>query len=64
MHVPSQVHVEQCGADVLPALMAAEVEGITSKYWDKCKPISSSSESYDAKVAQRLWDVSSDLVKL
>ncbi len=37
---------------------------MSSKYFDKCKPISSSKESYDAKVAQQLWDVSSELVKL
>ncbi|KAI3436274.1 hypothetical protein D9Q98_002327 [Chlorella vulgaris] len=41
-----------------------EVEGVSGKYYDKCKPVSSSKESYDAAVAARLWDVSAELVGL
>jgi hypothetical protein len=41
-----------------------EVEGVSGKYYDKCRPVSSSKESYDAAVAARLWDVSAELVGL
>ena len=41
-----------------------EVEGLSGKYFDKCRPVSSSAESYDLAVAQRLWDVSAKLVGL
>ncbi|EFN53158.1 hypothetical protein CHLNCDRAFT_26048 [Chlorella variabilis] len=41
-----------------------EVEGVTGKYYNKCRPETSSSESYDATVAARLWDVSAELVGL
>ncbi|GAB4823373.1 hypothetical protein N2152v2_010419 [Parachlorella kessleri] len=43
---------------------SAEIEGVTGKYFDKCKPVRSSAESYDSNVTQRLWDVSAELVKL
>ena len=38
-----------------------EVAGMTSKYFDKCKPVPSSPASYDVDVARRLWDVSAEL---
>ena len=41
-----------------------EVEGLSGKYFDKCRPVSSSAESYDLAVAQRLWDASAELVGL
>lgn len=41
-----------------------EVEGLSGKYWDKRRPVSSSRESYDAAVQQRLYDVSAELVGL
>jgi hypothetical protein len=41
-----------------------EAEGVSGKYWDKCRPMSSSRESYDNSVAARLWDVSAELVRL
>ena len=45
-------------------LLALQVEGVTGKYWDKCRAIGSSRESYDAGVARRLWDLSAEMVKL
>ncbi len=33
-----------------------EVEGLTGKFYDKCKAVKSSNESYDTDVALRLWD--------
>ena len=41
-----------------------EVEGVSGKYYDKCRPVTSSGESYNADVARRLWDVSAELVGL
>ncbi len=35
-----------------------EVEGVTGKYFEKCKPKRSSESSYDEALAGRLWDVS------
>jgi hypothetical protein len=34
------------------------VEGVTGKYFEKCRPRSSSAESCDAKLAAELWDLS------
>ena len=41
-----------------------EVEGITGKYFVKHEPVESSPISRDQKVAQRLWNVSENLVGL
>ena len=41
-----------------------DVENVTGTYFTKSKPIRSSSRSYDHAVAQRLWQVSADLVGL
>lgn len=38
-----------------------EVEGVTGKYFDNCKPVSSSKASYDGAAQRRLWDVSAAL---
>jgi retinol dehydrogenase-14 len=40
-----------------------EVEGVSSKYFDKCRPIPSSPISYDLDVAVKLWDVSKELTE-
>jgi NAD(P)-dependent dehydrogenase (short-subunit alcohol dehydrogenase family) len=41
-----------------------EVEGVTGKYFDKCKPAESSRRSHDPAVAQQLWSVSEQLTGL
>lgn len=41
-----------------------EVAGVSGKYFDKCRPVSSSRESYDLDVARRLFDTSAELVGL
>lgn len=41
-----------------------EVEGITGKYFIKCKPAESAPASYDADAAKKLWEVSERLTKL
>ncbi|MBZ0285490.1 MAG: SDR family oxidoreductase [Anaerolineae bacterium] len=40
------------------------VEGITGKYWDRCKTIISSSDSYDENAIQQLWEISEQLTGL
>jgi len=40
-----------------------EVEGVTGKYFEKCKAVSSNKESYDTDVARRLWDASEQLTR-
>lgn len=37
---------------------SSEVEGVSSKYFEKCKAVPSSPESYEVSSAQRLWEVS------
>ncbi len=39
-----------------------EVEGVTGRYFDKCKAIRSSSASYDVTAQKRLWEMSEALV--
>ncbi len=41
-----------------------EVEGVTGKYFVQCKAVPSSPASYDAAVAERLWQVSETYTKL
>lgn len=41
-----------------------EVEGVTGRYFDRCKAVRSSPISYDAEAAERLWDVSERLTGL
>ena len=39
-----------------------EVEGVSGKYFAKCKEKRSNRESYDRDVQRRLWEVSEKLV--
>lgn len=41
-----------------------EVDGVTSKYWIKSKPVRSSSASYDNEAAARLWQISEEMMGL
>jgi NAD(P)-dependent dehydrogenase (short-subunit alcohol dehydrogenase family) len=43
--------------------LSPEVEGITGKYFDKCKAVKSNAESYQMAVAKKLWNVSEKLSK-
>ena len=38
-----------------------EVEGISGKYFEKCKPVRSSPISYDLEMQERLWRISTEL---
>lgn len=54
---------EQGAATSIYLASSPEVEGVSGKYFDKCKPIISSKESYDNEVAAKLWNVSAELVE-
>ncbi len=41
-----------------------EVEGKTGGYWARCKPATASAAAMDDETAQRLWEISADLVGL
>ena len=41
--------------------MSPEVESVTGKYFVDCRPVPSSSISYDTELAARLWDMSASL---
>jgi NAD(P)-dependent dehydrogenase (short-subunit alcohol dehydrogenase family) len=40
---------------------SSEVESVTGKYFIDCQPVESSPESYDTSVAEKLWQVSSNM---
>ena len=41
-----------------------EVEGVTGKYFSKCKPVKSNAVSYDLQSQQKLWSLSEQLLKV
>lgn len=41
---------------------SSEVDGVTGKYFDKCKPVKTSREAQDEAVAAKLWSVSEQLI--
>jgi NAD(P)-dependent dehydrogenase (short-subunit alcohol dehydrogenase family) len=41
-----------------------EIEGVSGKYFDRCRPTPSSHASHDRETARRLWDISADLTGL
>ena len=40
-----------------------EVEGISGRYFEKCKPMRSSPISYDLELQERLWQISTELTE-
>jgi retinol dehydrogenase-14 len=40
-----------------------DVEGISGKYYDSCKPVTSTPASYDTASAAKLWQVSEELTQ-
>ena len=53
--------VEEGAETVIYLATSPEVEGITSKYFFRCKPVPSSAYSYDETVAKQLWAVSEEM---
>lgn len=52
---------EQGAETIIYLASSPEVEGITGKYWEKRKALSSSTASYNVETAKRLWEVSEEL---
>jgi hypothetical protein len=55
------ISVEEGAETVIYLATSPEVEGITGKYFFRCKPVSSSAYSYDEAVAKQLWAVSEEM---
>lgn len=55
---------EQGAQTIIHLASSPEVEGVTGKYWEKSKPIKSSTVSYDEAAQRRLWEVSEQLTGL
>jgi NAD(P)-dependent dehydrogenase (short-subunit alcohol dehydrogenase family) len=55
---------EQGAETSIYLVSSPEVEGVTGKYFEKCKAVPSSSESYDEAAQRRLWEVSEQLTGL
>jgi retinol dehydrogenase-12 len=53
--------VEEGAETVIYLATSPEVEGITGKYFFRCKPVSSSDYSHDVAVAKQLWTVSEEM---
>ncbi len=58
------ISVEEGAETVIYLATSPEVEGITGKYFFRCKPVSSSAYSYDEAAAKRLWRVSEEMTGL
>lgn len=54
---------EKGAQTILYLATSPEVEGVSGKYFLKCKPIPSSRRSYDVAERQRLWSISEALVQ-
>lgn len=53
------------GAETVVYLASSpEVAGISGKYWDRCKPVMSSTDSYNEATAQHLWWISEAMTGL
>jgi len=61
---PFMITTEQGAATSIYLASSPEVEGVTGKYFDKCKAKTPSSEALDATVALKLWQVSEKLTAL
>jgi NAD(P)-dependent dehydrogenase (short-subunit alcohol dehydrogenase family) len=58
------ISVEEGAETVIYLATSPEVEGVTGKYFFRCKPVSSSAYSYDEAVAKQLWVLSEEMTGL
>ncbi len=61
---PFMTSPEKAAKAVVYLASSPEVEGVTGIHFAKGKEEKSSRESYDTAVAERLWQVSTELTKL
>lgn len=59
---PFTLSPEEGALTSIYAATSPELEGVSGKYLDRCRPIASTPASYDTGVAARLWQVSQELV--
>ncbi len=59
---PFFISAEKAARGVIRLATSPELEGVTGKYFSKMKEAQSSPRSYDVEAAQRLWQVSEELV--
>lgn len=55
---------EEGAKTTLHLASSPEVEGVSGKYFDKCKAVSSSTASYEVAARERLWEISEQLCGL
>jgi NAD(P)-dependent dehydrogenase (short-subunit alcohol dehydrogenase family) len=60
---PFYISPAQGAATSIYLASSPEVEGVTGKYFVKCRAVDSNAESRDAAVARRLWQVSEEMTK-
>jgi NAD(P)-dependent dehydrogenase (short-subunit alcohol dehydrogenase family) len=53
---------EQGAATSVYLASSPDVEGVSGKYFEKCKPLNSSATSYNRELAKDFWDMSAKLV--
>ncbi|KAF8071115.1 RDH14 [Scenedesmus sp. PABB004] len=58
---PFTLSPEQGALTSIYLASSPEVEGVSGKYFDNCRPVPSNAASYDTRVAERLWAVSEEL---
>ncbi|ASA23444.1 SDR family oxidoreductase [Paenibacillus donghaensis] len=61
---PNMISVEEGALTSIYLASSPVLEGVTGKYFDKCKEASSSALSYDIQTAKRLWETSLRVVSL
>ena len=59
---PFMITAEQGAETTIYLASSPEVEGVTGKYFDKCKPVSPNRAGCDGALAAALWKKSEDLV--
>ena len=61
---PFMIIPERAARAVIYLATSPGMEGVTGKYFSRGKVQRSSTESYDAASAERLWNISAELTKL
>ncbi len=56
------INVENGAKTSVYLASSPEVDGVSGKYFDKCKAVNSSKESYDKNIAKRLWEETEEII--
>ncbi|WIA11936.1 hypothetical protein OEZ85_012018 [Tetradesmus obliquus] len=63
LFTPFTLSPEQGALTNIYCCSSPDVEGISGKYYDSCKPVASTPASYDTATAAKLWSVSKELTQ-